>query len=86
MELAWNYPARIFAAVGETEKGVGQRFESDDGRAVLPIDARETKDTTERDGTEQPITAGATSRVLPPVPHCFDLVYPQEESGHAILW
>jgi hypothetical protein len=38
-------------AVGETEKGVGQRFESDDGRAVLPIDARETKDTTERDGT-----------------------------------
>jgi hypothetical protein len=79
MELAWNYPARIFAAVGETEKGVGQRFESDDGRAVLLIDARETKDTTERD--DQSITAGATSRVLPTVPHCFDLVYPQEESG-----
>jgi hypothetical protein len=72
-------------AVGETEKGVGQRFESDDGRAVLPIDARETKDTAERDGISL-CTAGATSRVLPPVPHCFDLAYPQEESGHAIRW
>jgi hypothetical protein len=28
-----EYPAGIFAAVGEAEKGVGQRFESDDGHA-----------------------------------------------------
>ena len=29
-----EYPARLFAPVGEPEKGVGQRFESEDGRAV----------------------------------------------------
>jgi len=29
--------------VGEAEKGVGQRFESDDGRAVLSIYARENE-------------------------------------------
>jgi len=28
-----EYPARLFAPVGEAEKGVGQRFESEDGRA-----------------------------------------------------
>src|SRR6266480_7275635 len=39
-----NYPARIFAAVGEAEKGVGQRFESDDGRATLSIYARENEE------------------------------------------
>jgi hypothetical protein len=39
-----EYPARIFAAVGEAEKGIGQRFESDDGRAVLSIYARENED------------------------------------------
>jgi len=38
-----DYPARIFAAVGEAEKGVGQRFESDDGRATLSIYARENE-------------------------------------------
>ena len=37
-------PAGIFAAVGEAEKGVGQRFESDDGHAVLSVYARENKD------------------------------------------
>lgn len=31
------YPARVFAATGEAEKGVGQRFERNDGRAVLSI-------------------------------------------------
>src|SRR3984893_2433177 len=39
-----EYPAGIFAAVGEAEKGVGQRFESDDGHAVLSVYARENKD------------------------------------------
>jgi hypothetical protein len=31
MKPAWNIPAGIFALRGEAEKGVGQRFESDDG-------------------------------------------------------
>jgi hypothetical protein len=30
-----EYPARLFAPVGEPEKGIGQRFEKEDGRAVL---------------------------------------------------
>ena len=39
-----EYPAMIFTAVGEAEKGVGRRFESKDGRAVLSIYARENED------------------------------------------
>ena len=39
-----EYPARIFTAVGEAEKGVGRRFESKDGRAILSIYARENED------------------------------------------
>jgi hypothetical protein len=39
-----EYPAKLFAPVGEAEKGVGQRFESEDGRAVLSIYARENQD------------------------------------------
>ena len=39
-----EYPAGIFAAVGEAEKGVGQRFESEDGHAVLSVYARENED------------------------------------------
>jgi hypothetical protein len=39
-----DYPARILAAVGGAEKGVGQRFESDDGRATLSIYARENEE------------------------------------------
>jgi hypothetical protein len=39
-----EYPAGILTAVGEAEKGVGQRFESDDRRAVLSIYARENED------------------------------------------
>jgi hypothetical protein len=39
-----EYPARLFAPVGEAEKGVGQRFESEDGRAILSICARENQD------------------------------------------
>ena len=39
-----EYPARLLAPVGEAEKGVGQRFESEDGRAVLSIYARENQD------------------------------------------
>jgi hypothetical protein len=35
-----EYPASIFAAVGQAETGVGQRFEREDGRAVLSIYAR----------------------------------------------
>ena len=35
------YPARIFAPVGEAETGVGQRFESSNGRAVLSIYSRD---------------------------------------------
>ena len=38
-----EYPARIFAPVGEAERGVGQRFESTDGRAVLSIYSRENE-------------------------------------------
>jgi hypothetical protein len=32
-----QYPANVFAPVGKAEKGVGQRFERADGRAVLSI-------------------------------------------------
>ena len=39
-----DYPAKIFVAAGEAEKGVGQRFESDDGRAVLSVYARENEE------------------------------------------
>jgi len=39
-----EYPARLFAPVGESEKGIGQRFEREDGRAVLSIYARENQD------------------------------------------
>jgi hypothetical protein len=39
-----EYPAAVFAPVGESEKGVGQRFEREDGRAVLSIYARENED------------------------------------------
>src|SRR5262249_7541580 len=38
------YPRSIFSAVGSSETGVGQRLESDDGRAVLSIYARENED------------------------------------------
>ena len=38
-----EYPARIFAPVGEAERGVGQRFESTGGRAVLSIYSRENE-------------------------------------------
>jgi hypothetical protein len=36
-----EYSAGIFTALGEVEKGVGQRFESDDGDAVLSVYGRE---------------------------------------------
>jgi hypothetical protein len=39
-----EYPASIFSAAGQAETGVGQRFESDDGRAVLSIYTRENED------------------------------------------
>jgi hypothetical protein len=39
-----EYPAKIFVAAGEAEKGVGQRFESSDGRAVLTVYVRENED------------------------------------------
>ena len=39
-----EYPAKLFAPVGQPEKGVGQRFEREDGRAVLSIYARENED------------------------------------------
>ena len=39
-----EYPTRIFTAGGEAEKGVGRRFESKDGRAILSIYARENED------------------------------------------
>jgi hypothetical protein len=35
-----QYPASIFAPAGKTEQGVGQRFESADGRAALSIYSR----------------------------------------------
>ena len=38
-----EYPAAIFAPAGAPEKGVGERFESSDGRAVLSIYARENQ-------------------------------------------
>jgi hypothetical protein len=38
-----EYPASIFSAVGQAETGVGQRFEGNDGRAVLSIYARENE-------------------------------------------
>ena len=39
-----EYPSKIFIPVGQAEKGVGQRFESSDGRAVLSVYARENED------------------------------------------
>jgi len=39
-----EYPASIFSAAGQAETGVGQRFESEDGRVVLSIYARENED------------------------------------------
>src|SRR5262249_60424859 len=38
-----EYPARIFAASGKVERGVGQRFESPDGRAILSIYATDNE-------------------------------------------
>jgi hypothetical protein len=38
-----DYPAGIFAAAGETKKGVGRRFERPDGRALLSIYASENE-------------------------------------------
>src|SRR2546428_10231485 len=35
-----QYPASIFAPAGKPEKGLGQRFESADGRAALSIYSR----------------------------------------------
>jgi len=35
-----QYPAGIFSPAGKPEKGLGQRFERDDGRAVLSIYSR----------------------------------------------
>jgi hypothetical protein len=35
-----QYPASIFAPAGKPEKGLGQRFERADGRAVLSIYSR----------------------------------------------
>ena len=55
-ELAWrtfvvpqygtsvDYPAGIFIRAGNPEKGVGQRFESEDGRAVLSVYSRDNED------------------------------------------
>ena len=42
------YPAHIFTPVGDPELGVGQRFESRDGRAVLSVYSRRN------DGGETP--------------------------------
>jgi hypothetical protein len=39
-----DYPAGIFVAVREPEKGIGQRFETEDGRAALSIYVRENED------------------------------------------
>jgi hypothetical protein len=36
-----DYPAGFFAPVGEPEKGVGKRFKSADGRAILSIYSRD---------------------------------------------
>src|SRR5438045_1386666 len=44
IKSALEYPASLFARVGEAEKGVGQRFEREDGRAVLSIYASENQD------------------------------------------
>ena len=41
MKPAWNIPAGIFALRGEAEKGVGQRFESDDGSRPVHLRTRE---------------------------------------------
>jgi hypothetical protein len=35
-----QYPAGIFSSAGKSEKGVGQRFERADGRAILSIYSR----------------------------------------------
>jgi hypothetical protein len=41
-----QYPAGIFSPAGESEKGVGQRFERADGRAILSIYSRPMKPAT----------------------------------------
>jgi hypothetical protein len=37
-----EYSASLFAPVGESEKGVGQRFEREDGRAIIHLRPRES--------------------------------------------
>ena len=38
-----DYPAELFAAAGDPEKGIGQRFETGDGRAILSVYARDNE-------------------------------------------
>jgi hypothetical protein len=38
-----DYPARVFVPAGEPEKGVGQRFNSTDGRASLSVYSRDNE-------------------------------------------
>jgi hypothetical protein len=102
-----EYPS-IFTPVAEAEKGVGQRFETDDRRAVLSIYAHENEDgdtpasylrknlrqsgldyervtrsffaiSMERDGTIY-YSRCNFSRSASGSIHCFDLVYPQDET------
>jgi hypothetical protein len=38
-----DYPAAIFAPAGDPKKGVGQRLETQDGRAILSVYARDNE-------------------------------------------
>jgi hypothetical protein len=38
-----EYPAGLFVEAGDPEKGVGQRFETEDGRAILSVYSRDNE-------------------------------------------
>jgi hypothetical protein len=65
------YPATIFSVVeGKSEKGIGQRFRTSDGRALFsiystPNDARETPVTYLRNNLRRPRSALQYRRVTP---------------------
>ena len=79
-----EYPAGIFAAVGEAEKGVGQRFESDDGHAVLSVYARENED-----GATHPAVISGRTCGSPPVitngSRVLSLRFPWNGMGQSII-
>src|SRR6266487_2632964 len=93
-----DYPARIFAPAGEPEKGIGQRFESADGSAVLSVyscdnPASITSGSLDLslpfrwNALEGSFIADAISRALRKVRSIVSILYIRKrKSGRGILW